>query len=145
MAVTSSPRNTLIRHLVALLAGVLSPALFGLLDASSILLEGVTLGPPARGRERSRGRSCSCSVLAPANGATTLLVSLGFLQTPGEMAVPMTGFVLLTVVGWVINRAAGMPMPLWWAGTECDTRRLLGPARTAAPLFSGPETPRRPG
>jgi hypothetical protein len=35
------------------------------------------------------------------------------LQTPGEMAVLVAGVVLLTVVGWLINRASGVPMPVW--------------------------------
>jgi hypothetical protein len=35
------------------------------------------------------------------------------LQTPLEMVVLMIGVVLLTVIGWVINRAAGVPMPVW--------------------------------
>jgi hypothetical protein len=42
-------------------------------------------------------------------------VSLGLLQTPREMVELMAGVVLLTVVGWTINRAAGVPVPLWTA------------------------------
>ena len=38
----TSPRNTLIGHLVAVLARALSPTIFGLLDHPSILQEGVT-------------------------------------------------------------------------------------------------------
>ena len=49
----------------------------------------------------------------PPTGATTLIVSLGLLHTPHEMVVLMIGVVLLTVIGWVINRAAGVPMPVW--------------------------------
>jgi predicted short-subunit dehydrogenase-like oxidoreductase (DUF2520 family) len=65
MAEMSSPRNTLIGHLVAVLAGALSLAVFGLLDDPSILVEGVTLARALAGRShwRSRGRSCSCSGL----------------------------------------------------------------------------------
>jgi CBS domain-containing membrane protein len=64
MAEMSSPRNTLIGHLVAVLAGALSLAVFGLLEDPSILVEGVTLAPwRGRSHSRSRGRSCSCSGL----------------------------------------------------------------------------------
>jgi hypothetical protein len=42
-------------------------------------------------------------------------VSLGLLQTPLEMAMVMVGVVTLTVVGWAINRALGVPMPAWSA------------------------------
>ena len=52
----------------------------------------------------------------PPTGATTLIVSLGFLQTPPEMAALMVGIIILTVVGWLINRAAGIPVPLWSVG-----------------------------
>jgi len=51
----------------------------------------------------------------PPTGATTLIVSLGFLRTPPEMDALMVGVVLLTVVGWLVNRAAGVPVPLWSA------------------------------
>jgi CBS domain-containing membrane protein len=118
MAETSSPRNALIGHLVAILAGALSLAVFGLLDNPSILVEGVTL---ARGFAGALSLALTGAVLLlirsshPPTGATTLIVSLGFLQTPGEMAVLMAGVVLLTVVGWAINRASGVPMPVWSA------------------------------
>jgi hypothetical protein len=51
----------------------------------------------------------------PPVGATTQIVSLGFLQTPPEMAAQMAGGVLLTVVGWSINRDSGVPVPVWGA------------------------------
>ena len=40
-------------------------------------------------------------------------MSLGLLRTPTEMATIMVGVVLLTVVGWLVNRALGVPMPPW--------------------------------
>jgi hypothetical protein len=40
-------------------------------------------------------------------------VSLGFLQTPSEMAAQMAGVVILTFAGQAINRAAGTPVPVW--------------------------------
>ena len=90
MAATSSPRNALIGHAVAILAGALSLALTG----AALLLVGAS---------------------HPPTGATTLIVSLGFLQTPPEMAALMAGVVLLTAVGWLLNRAAGVPVPVWGA------------------------------
>lgn len=44
-----------------------------------------------------------------------LFPSLGLLQTPLEMAMLMLGVVILTVVGWSINRALGVPMSVWSA------------------------------
>lgn len=114
MAKPSSPRNTLIGHFVAILAGILSLVVFGLLDNGSILQEGVTLA-------RTGAVALTGAVLLllrsshPPSGATTLIVSLGLLQTPPEMAMLMVGVVLLTVVGWAVNRALGVPMPIWSA------------------------------
>ena len=115
----SSPRNTLIGHSVAILVGALSLALFGLLDNGSVLQEGVTL---ARAGAGALSVALTGAVLLllrashPPTGATTLIVSLGFLQTPREMAMLMVGVVSLTVIGWLINRAAGVPVPLWAPG-----------------------------
>ena len=118
MDATASPRNTLIGHFVAILAGALSLAIFGLLDHPSVLQEGVTL---ARVGAAALSVALTGAVLLllrsshPPTGATTLIVSLGLLQTPHEMVVLMLGVVLLTVVGWIINRAAGVPVPAWAA------------------------------
>ncbi len=116
LAALSSPRNTLIGHLVAILAGALSLALFGLLDHPSILVEGVTL---SRTGAAALSLALTGAVLLllrsshPPTGATTLIVSLGLLQAPREMVMLMIGVVILTVVGWLINRLLGVPMPVW--------------------------------
>jgi CBS domain-containing membrane protein len=116
MAKPSSPRNALIGHLVAVLAGALSLAVFELLDNPSILVEGVTL---ARIGAAALSLALTGAVLLllrsshPPAGATVLIVSLGLLRTPSQMAMIMAGVVLLTVAGWAINRAAGVPMPVW--------------------------------
>jgi CBS domain-containing membrane protein len=118
MAEMASPRNTLIGHLVAILAGALSLAVFGLLDHSSILQEGVTLTRVGAGALSVALTGAVLLLLRsshPPTGATTLIVSLGLLQTPHEMVMLMVGVVLLTVVGWTINRALGVPMPIWSA------------------------------
>ena len=81
----SSPRNTLIGHLVAVLAGALCLALFGLLDDPSILVEGVT---PLRIGAAALSLALTGAVLLllrashPPAGATVLIVSLGLLKTP---------------------------------------------------------------
>ncbi|MCA1740585.1 MAG: HPP family protein, partial [Actinobacteria bacterium] len=94
---SSSPRNTIIGHAVAILAGVFSLALFGLLDHQSILVDGVTL---ARAGAAALSLALTGAVLLlvrsshPPTGATTLIVSLGLLQTPLEMAMLMLGVVI---------------------------------------------------
>ena len=112
----SSPRNTLIGHLVAVLAGALCLAVFGLLDEPSIPVEGVT---PARIGAAALSLALTGAVLLllrashPPAGATVLIVSLGLLTKPSEMAMIVVGVAILTVAGWTINRALGVPVPLW--------------------------------
>ena len=118
LAKTSSPRNALIGHLVAVLAGALCLALFGLLDEPSILPEGVTLARIGAGALSLTLTGAVLLLLGashPPSGATVLVVSLGLLRTPTEMAMIVAGVVLLILVGWISNRAAGIPMPLWSA------------------------------
>jgi CBS-domain-containing membrane protein len=118
IAPASSPRNTLIGHFVAILAGALSLAVFGLLDHPSILAEGVTL---TRMGAAALSVALTGAVLLllrsshPPTGATTLIVSLGLLQMPLEMVMLMVGVIILTVAGWSINRALGVPVPVWSA------------------------------
>ncbi len=116
MSARSSPRNTLIGHLVAVLVGALCLDLFGLLNNPSILVEGVT---PLRIGAASLSLALTGAVLLllrashPPAGPTVLIVSLGLLTKPSEMAMIVVGVVILTVVGWVINRMFGVPVPLW--------------------------------
>lgn len=118
MAAVSSPRNTLIGHAVAILAGALSLAGFGLLDNPSVLAEDVSLARIGAGA-LSVALTAAVLILLrsshPPTGATTLIVSLGFLQTSFEMAALMAGVVILTIAGWILNRAAGVPVPVWAA------------------------------
>jgi hypothetical protein len=46
----------------------------------------------------------------PPAGATTLLVSLGLLDEPGQLAWVLAGVVLLTAIAWALNRLAGVPV-----------------------------------
>jgi CBS domain-containing membrane protein len=118
MSRRASPRNTLIGHAVAILAGVFSLVLFGLLDNPSVLQEGVTL---ARVGAAMLSTAVTGAVLLllrsshPPAGATVLIVSLGLLQRPADLLAVAIGVVILTVVGWTINRMAGIPLPVWSA------------------------------
>lgn len=118
LAAGASPRNTLIGHLVAILVGALSLAIFGLLDHPSVLQEGMTLARVGAGA-LSMGLTSAVLLLLKAShppaGATVLIVSLGLLQTPREMVALMAGIVLLTVVGWTTNRLLGVSVPVWAA------------------------------
>jgi CBS domain-containing membrane protein len=49
----------------------------------------------------------------PPAGATTLIVALGLMRTPVELAVLMLAVVIIVLQGFVINRMAGIPYPVW--------------------------------
>lgn len=52
----------------------------------------------------------------PPSGATVLIVSLGLLKAPTQLAMIMAGVAILIAAGWIINRALGTPMPIWSSG-----------------------------
>lgn len=117
MSSGASPRNALIGHLVAVLAGALCLYLFGSYDDPSILVEGVT---PARVGAAALSLALTGAVLLllrashPPAGATVLIVSLGLLKTPPELAMIVSGVALLVVAGWLVNRSLGTPFPVWY-------------------------------
>ena len=51
----------------------------------------------------------------PPAGATTIIVSSGLLAEPEQMLAVAVGVLLLTVAGWLLNRAMGVPAPMWAA------------------------------
>lgn len=112
----ASPRNTVVGHLVGAVAGYLSLALFGLTQAEPALMSGVTtarVGAAALSLALTSGAMVWLKVPHPPAGATTLIISLGILREPWQLLVLMVAVVLLVVQGWVINRLAGIPYPVW--------------------------------
>jgi hypothetical protein len=114
----SSPRNTLIGHAVALLAGYGLLVACGLRDHPSVLQEGVN---GARIVAAAGSLAVTALVLLvvkashPPAGATTLIVSLGLLRTPTQLAVAAGAVVVVTAVDWLYNRVTGARMPVWSA------------------------------
>ncbi len=112
----ASPRNTLCGHAIGAGAGFLSLALFGLLHAGPALTVGVTPGRVAAAALSlglTSGLMAWLKVPHPPAGATTLIVSLGLLTKPAELAVLMVAVVLLVCQGYAINRLAGIDYPRW--------------------------------
>lgn len=112
----SSPRNTVCGHAIGAAAGYLSLVAFGLTDDLPALATSVT-GARVGAAALSLGLTSGAMVWArtphPPAGATTLIVSLGILREPEQLAVLMLAVVLLVVQGFVINRLAGIPYPVW--------------------------------
>lgn len=112
----ASPRNTVIGHTVAVGVGLLALLVTGLLDDPSAFEQGIVL---ARVVAAALSVAVTGAVLGlldarhPPSGATTLLVSLGVLSRPPQLAAVAVGVLLVVGVGWLLNRAAGAPVPLW--------------------------------
>jgi CBS domain-containing membrane protein len=116
LAASAAPRNTIFGHLIGAVSGYLSLLLFGLSEAAPALTTGVTfarVGAAALSLGLTSGLMVWLRVPHPPAGATTLIVSLGILRTPGQLAVLMLAVVLLTIQGFVINRVAGIDYPPW--------------------------------
>jgi CBS domain-containing membrane protein len=114
----ASPRNTLSGHAIGAAAGYLSLAVFGLADNPPTLVEGVgwdRVGAAALSLGLTAGLMVWLRVPHPPAGATTLIVSLGILREPWQLAVLMVAVALLVGQGMVINRLAGIPYPPWSA------------------------------
>jgi CBS-domain-containing membrane protein len=110
------PRNTLGGHAIGAAAGYLALVVFGLTDAAPALASSVTgarVGAAALSLGLTSGAMVWARVPHPPAGATTLIVSLGILREPEQLAVLMLAVVLLVVQGFVINRLAGIPYPVW--------------------------------
>ncbi len=121
----ASPRNTLIGHAIGVLAGYFSLFVTGLTTAGPALAVGVS-GPRVVAAGLSLGLTAGLMVLLhaphPPAGATTLIVSLGILTKPLQLAILMGAVILLIVQALVINRLAGISYPLWKPKEEVVTR-----------------------
>lgn len=127
---SASPRNIVLGHGLGAALGYASlwgaglaqagPAQAGMIGMPRVMAAALALGLTA-------GAMVLSDVPHPPAGATTLIVALGFMSRPHELAVLMLGVVLLTVQIWVINRLAGLPYPLW------STFTVVGPEEDDAP------------
>jgi hypothetical protein len=107
----SRPANALIGHAVGLLAGVAMLYAFQLQDSPPAPVGGLT---PAYLLAGALSVALTTLVLTllktphPPAGATTLIVSLGILTAPAELASMAGAIVLITVVGWGLNLLFGV-------------------------------------
>ncbi len=131
------PRNIVLGHLIGAVSGYLALIAFGLQDAPSVVDGGISssrIGAAAL----SIALTSAVMILSrtehgPA-GATTLIVSLGFMATLGALSLLMAGVVFLAALGVLIDRFVGLGLP-YWSGTQLRARPLLSylPWRPALP------------
>lgn len=112
----AQPRNILFGHLIGAAAGYLSLLAFGLTHAPSVVEGGVTtsrIGAAAL----SIGLTSAAMILFgaehPPAGATTLIVSLGFMRSPASVGLLMAGVISLAALGVLIDRLVGLRLPYW--------------------------------
>lgn len=118
LAPAASPRNACWGHLIGAGAGYLALALFGLLDTPFVAgapLTSARIGAAALSLGLTSGAMIWLKVPHPPAGATTLIVALGILREPWQLAVLMLAVALLVLQGFAINRLAGVPYPRWRA------------------------------
>lgn len=116
MGAAAAPRNAVLGHLIGVAAGWGSLAAFGLQDigsADAMAATGGRVGAAAVSLAVTSALMVWLRLPHPPAAATTLIVSLGLLPEPSELAVLMLAVVALVTIGWLINRAAGVPVPPW--------------------------------
>jgi CBS-domain-containing membrane protein len=105
------PANTLVGHGTGLLAGAAMLYAFGLQDDPPAPVSGLT---PAYLLAGALSVALTTLVLTwlktphPPAGATTLIVSLGILTQPAELATMALSIVLITLLGWGLNILFGL-------------------------------------
>lgn len=112
----SCPRNALAGHLIAILVGWLSLAVTGLTDSAPDLKNGLSearIVAAALSIGLTSGLMVLLHVPHPPAGATTLIISMGLIHEPKHYPMLLAGVFLLLVQGFVLNRLAGLPYPLW--------------------------------
>lgn len=116
MAEVSSPRNTVIGHLLGALVATGWLLALGLQDEPNALVGGFE---PARAAAVALSVACTGGLLRllraahPPAGATTVIVSMGLLHTVRELVALAVGVLLLALTANVMNRLLGVPAPRW--------------------------------
>lgn len=106
----------MIGHTIGAAAGYLSLVVFGLTNNPPALVEGVAwsrVGAAALSLGLTSGVMVWARSPHPPAGATTLIVSLGFLRQPVDLVVLLAAVALLVVQAYIINHLAGIDYPRW--------------------------------
>jgi CBS-domain-containing membrane protein len=115
-AATASPRNALCGHAIGILCGYGALCLMGLESAPSAALEEIHWQRVLAAALSLAGTGALMilfRVVHPPAGATTLIISLGFITAPSQLVVIEAAVVLLILQALLINRLAGIEYPLW--------------------------------
>lgn len=120
---TSSPRNTVFGHAIGLMCGYAAFAATGAGGPPFGESPGI-FWPRVLAAALSLSATGAFMVLLdvghPPAGATTLIVSLGIISRPSELAIIEVAVFLLVAQAFAINRLAGLPYPLWSATDQIE-------------------------
>jgi CBS-domain-containing membrane protein len=116
LAPAASPKHAICGHLIGLVCGWGALWITGLLHAPGVIAEGVN---PMRvlAAAISLGATGAAMILFhvghPPAGATTLIVSLGFITQLWQLLVIEAAVAVLLLYAMAINRVSGIDFPLW--------------------------------
>ena len=116
------PRNILYATAVAIMAGVIGLAVFGLIDVqpdlanlswdrAGALVIAVAIGVA--------GIMLLRALHVPAV-ATAMIIAAGLLKSPVDWLSVFAGVLFVTIIGVAENRACGKPQALWWRPQPSD-------------------------
>jgi CBS-domain-containing membrane protein len=116
LAPTASPRNTLCGHALGIGCGYAALCVVGLEHAPSAILEDIHW-PRVLAAALSLAATGALMILFrvvhPPAGATTLIISLGFIIAPAHLWAIEVAVALMAMQALAVNRLAGIAYPLW--------------------------------
>jgi len=127
----ASSRNTVCAHLIGIACGALALVIFGLFSTPPNLAD--VTAP----RVGAIAVACALTALVtlhfnvphPPSLATTLIVSLGVIRAPRDLAVMAMSVVLLVVIARIANYLRGYRLPLWGAPAALPVSVEIGRAQ----------------
>ena len=141
-SIAARPRNAVLGHLIGAVAGYLALLACGLSHAPNVVEGGVSaqrIGAVALSIALASAMMILLRVEHGPAGATTLIVSQGFVTSIVSHAELMAGVVALVIEGVLIDRLVGLDVPYWSDHGPEDGTRQLGRLRafTSEPLSDG--------
>lgn len=115
-AAASTPRSTVLGHLIGAVCGWMSLAVFGLADQPSAFVAGMEwarVGAAALSLGSTGALMILFRASHPPAGATTLIISLGVMGYLWHLPVLMGAVGLLVLQALAVNRLLGINYPLW--------------------------------
>ena len=110
------PRNILYSTAIAIVAGIIGLAIFGLIDVPPDLVDLTWVRAGALTVAIAIGVSGIIlfrALHAPAV-ATAMIIAAGLLKDPLDWLSVFIGVLAVTIIGVAVNRACGKPQALWW-------------------------------